>query len=135
MGDIYRFADITISAMSSKDGVSGIFQKRNGLNIRLCPLNTSRDWSEFYVISPVVGSLIQEELQERKSLYTRGWVLQEQLMLVLSSQILFYKANLELGLLDHFYLDLIQSIGDALRRKLMNWNLCLWTCHPPQLCQ
>jgi len=79
MQDVYRCAAVTISAAISPDSSSGCFSSRSGQLYRSIPLADHGDKT-----NPLYDSYLEAQSLPPASieepLYTRGWVLQEQLL-------------------------------------------------------
>lgn len=92
MQDVYRFAYVTISAAASTDTSSGIFSSRSGQLYRAIPLADREDKK-----NPLFNSYLESRAicttPGNDSLFTRGWVLQEQLLYLLNFNLLFIIEN------------------------------------------
>jgi len=79
MQDVYRFAYVTISAAASTGTSSGFFSSRSGQIYRAIPLAEREDKN-----NPLFNSYLEPRAifttPGNDSLFTRGWVLQEQLL-------------------------------------------------------
>lgn len=79
MQDVYRFAYVTISAAASTSTTSGFFSSRSGQIYRAIPLAEREDKN-----NPLFNSYLESRAifttVANDSLFTRGWVLQEQLL-------------------------------------------------------
>lgn len=83
MQGVYRFASLTISAAHSTDSSSGCFRPRNGNITRCIPFADHEDkqsvlWCYLQSDQPDFDPTIADA--DKEPLYTRGWVLQEQLL-------------------------------------------------------
>ena len=85
MGTYYKNALVTISASHGPNSDAGLFVKRDGLSIHPCLVNIKydNDWRQAYVYARDTSfQLSKSSLGElnKPPLYTRSWVLQEQLL-------------------------------------------------------
>ena len=86
MGTYYRNALVTISAAHGSNSDAGLFVERDSLSTQPCLVNIkySNDWRQAYVYARDTSSQLSRsslgELKKPFPLYSRSWVLQEQLL-------------------------------------------------------
>lgn len=86
MGTYYKNALVTISAAHGSNSDAGLFVKRDSLSTQPCLVNIkySNDWRQAYVYARDTSFQLSRsslgELKKPLPLYSRSWVLQEQLL-------------------------------------------------------
>ncbi|KAH7032715.1 heterokaryon incompatibility protein-domain-containing protein [Microdochium trichocladiopsis] len=78
MGDIYRYAVLTICAEGSPNAHAGLFQHRDGRTARPCKIKLSTAHTDNTIISSVVT--LSTKFVRTDYLEPRGWILQEEIL-------------------------------------------------------